>query len=166
MENLSLTGIIFRVSIMYLYALTLVRISGKQSISHLTAMDFIMTLIIGDLFDDVFWAEVPVVQGMVGFATIIFVHILVTHLSSRNQLIHRLVCSPERLIIEGGKLVQDNLRREGMRQETAQFELRLRGEEYPRDVKAARLEPKGRVSVLKVPNSKPVQKKDLHRLFR
>ena len=50
--ELDLTGIVFRVSVMYLYALALLRISGKQSVSHLTTLDFIVTLIIGDLFDD------------------------------------------------------------------------------------------------------------------
>src|ERR671924_489440 len=65
--ELDLTGIIFRVSIMYLYALALVRISGKQTLGQLTPMDFVVTLIIGDLFDDVFWAEVPLIEGIVGF---------------------------------------------------------------------------------------------------
>jgi uncharacterized membrane protein YcaP (DUF421 family) len=166
MENLDLLGIGFRVSIMYLYALALVRLSGKQSISHLTAMDFIMILIIGDLFDDVFWAEVPLVQGLVGFAVIVLVHLLTTYVSSRNTFIHWLMCAPERLVIERGKLVQDNLRREWMRPEAVEFELSLRGEEQLREVKEARLEAQGKVSVIKRPSSKPVQKKDRRRLFR
>jgi uncharacterized membrane protein YcaP (DUF421 family) len=165
MENLDLTGIIFRVSVMYMYALALVRISGKQSLGQLTPMDFVVTLIIGDLFDDVFWAEVPILQGMVGFATIILVHILVTFINSRNKTIHHLIASPARLLIENGKLVQENLSREWVRLETIQFELRLKGEEHLRDIKEARLEPKGQVSVLYTRASKPVQKKDLH-LFR
>jgi uncharacterized membrane protein YcaP (DUF421 family) len=163
--ELDLVGIIFRVSVMYLYALTLVRISGKQSLGQLSPMDFVVTLIIGDLFDDVFWAEVPILQGMVGFATIILVHILVTYASSHSTFIHQLVASPARLLIENGKLVQENLQREWMRQETLQYELRLQGEEYPKDIKEARLEPKGKVSVLHTHASKPVQKKDI-RLFR
>ena len=163
--ELDLTGIIFRVSIMYLYALALLRISGKQSVSHLTAMDFIITLIIGDLFDDVFWADLPILQGMVAFAAITLVHILVTYAASRNQLIHRLVGSPPRLVVQNGKLVQESLEHERMRSETVQFELRLKGEEHPRDIKEARLEPKGKVSVLKASPSKPIQKKDKH-LFR
>ena len=165
MENLDLTGIIFRISIMYLYALALVRISRKQTLGQLSPMDFVVTLIIGDLFDDVFWAEIPVMQGMVGFATIILVHILVTYASSHNAFIHQLVASPARLLIENGKLVQENLQSEWMRQEMLQFELRLKGVEHPRDVKEARLESKGKVSVLYSRAGKPVQKKDL-RLFR
>jgi uncharacterized membrane protein YcaP (DUF421 family) len=165
MENLDLPGIIFRISVMYLYAVALVRISGKQSLGQLSPMDFVVTLIIGDLFDDVFWAEVPLLQGMVGFATIILVHILVTYVSSHSTFIHQLVSSPARLLIENGNLVQENLNREWVRPETVQFELRLKGEEHFRDVKEARLEPKGKVSVLYTQASKPVQKKDL-RLFR
>jgi uncharacterized membrane protein YcaP (DUF421 family) len=165
MENLDLPGIIFRVSVMYLYALALVRISGKQTLGQLSPMDFVVTLIIGDLFDDVFWAEVPILQGMIGFATIILMHILVTFMNSRNKSIHRLIASPARLLIENGKLIQENLQREWIRAETIQFELRLKGEEHPRDVKEARLEPKGQISVLHTSASKPVQKKDL-RLFR
>ena len=164
MENLDLTGIIFRVSIMYLYALALVRLSGKQSLGQLTTMDFVVTLIIGDLFDDVFWAEVPIVQGMVAFAAIVLIHMLLTFASSRNIGFYRLVTSPERVMVEDGKLVVKNLQREWMRPETLQSELRMNGEEHPRDIKEAWLEPKGKVSTLKDSVSKPVQKKD-KRLF-
>ena len=164
MQNLDLPGIAFRVSIMYVYTLTLLRLSGKQSVSHLTALDFIVTLIIGDLFDDVFWVEVPILQGMVAFAAITLVHFLVTYATSRNRFIHQFICSSPRLVIQNGKLLQENLRRERMSPETIQFELRLNGEEHPRDVKEARLEPKGKVSVLKAPLRKPIKKKDLHLL--
>jgi len=160
MEQLDLTGIAFRVSIMYFYALALVRISGKQSLGQLSPMDFVVTLIIGDLFDDVFWAEVPILQGLVGFATIILVHILVTFATSRNKRLFRWVSSPSGLLIENGKLVQKHLSHEWMHPQALQFELRLKGEEHPRDVREARLEPSGKVSVLKTSASKPVQKKD------
>jgi uncharacterized membrane protein YcaP (DUF421 family) len=163
--ELDLTGIIFRVSVMYLYALALLRISGKQSVDHLSALDFIVTLIIGDLFDDVFWAEVPILEGMVAFAVISLVHILVTYLSSRNRSIYRLVVSPPRLVVENGRLSQDNLQRERLRPETVQFEVRLKGEEHLRDIREARVETEGKISVLKTSVSKPVQKKD-KRLFR
>lgn len=165
MEELDLLGIIFRVSVMYLYALTLVRISGKQSIGQLTAMDFVVTTILGDLFDDVFWAEVPVAQGMVAFAIIVFAHVLVTLISSRNIRFYRLVTSPERTLIEDGKLVQQNLQREWMQPETLQSELRIKGEEHAREVRQARLEPNGQVSVIKDPASKPLPKKE-KRLLR
>src|SRR5687768_2033315 len=124
--ELDLTGIIFRVSVMYLYALALVRISGKQSLGQLTPMDFIVTLIIGDLFDDVFWVEIPLLQGLVAFATIILAHLLATFAASRNKSIYWMLSSPARILIQEGRFVQKNLRLERMRPEAAQFELRLK----------------------------------------
>ena len=165
MEELDLPGIILRVSVMYVYALALVRIAGKQALGQLTGMDFVVTLIIGDLFDDIFWAEVPIVQGMVAFAIIVIAHMLVTFISSRNIRFYRLVTSPERLLIKDGKLMEKSLQRERMRPESVQFELRINGEEHPKEVKEAWLEPKGQVSVVKKPSSKPLQKKD-KRLLR
>jgi uncharacterized membrane protein YcaP (DUF421 family) len=163
--ELDLTGIVIRVSIMYLYALALVRISGKQSLGQLTPMDFVVTLILGDLFDDVFWAEVPLIEGMVGFATVILAHLLVTLMASRNKAFYWMLASPARPLVRNGRLVPKNLQLERMRPEDMQFELRLKGEEHMREVKEARLEPSGQVSVIKEPSYKPVPKKDKH-LFR
>jgi uncharacterized membrane protein YcaP (DUF421 family) len=60
--------------------------------------------------------------------------------------------------------VRKNLQREWMRPETLQSDLRVNGEEHPRDIKQAWLEPKGQVSIINDRASKPVQKKD-KRLF-
>lgn len=163
--ELDLTGIIFRVSVMYLYALALVRISGKQTLGQLTAMDFIVTLIIGDLFDNVFWAEVPVMEGMVAMAVVIVLHMLVTFVTSRNKSIYRALASPARPLVEEGRIVQKNLQLERMRPEELQSALRLKGEEHLREIKEARLEPSGQVSVIKLRDNKPVNKKD-ERLLR
>jgi uncharacterized membrane protein YcaP (DUF421 family) len=102
---------------------------------------------------------------MVGFVAIILVHILVTFITSRNTSIYKLLASPARLLIEEGRLVQKSLQQERIRAEDVQFELRLKGEEHMREVKEARLEPSGQVSVIKEPSRKPVPKKD-KRLFR
>ena len=163
--ELDLTGIIIRVSVMYLYALALVRISGKQTLGQLTPMDFVVTLIIGDFFDDVLWAEVPLVQGLVAFATIVLLHMLVLFITSRNKAIYWALASPARPLVEDGRLDQKNLQLERMRPENLQSDLRLKGEEHLRDIKEARLEPSGQISVIKQRDSKPVQKKD-ERLLR
>jgi uncharacterized membrane protein YcaP (DUF421 family) len=158
-------GIVIRVSVMYLYALALVRISGKRSLGQLSPMDLIVTLIIGDLFDDVVWAEVPVIQGLVGFATIIVAQILVASATSRYKTFYWLLSSPASPLIDKGRLVQKSLQQERLRAGEVQFELRLKGEEHLREIKEARLESSGQVSVIKEPAHKPVQKKD-KRLFR
>ena len=158
-----LPGIGIRISVMYFYALALIRISGKQSVGHLSAMDFIVVTIIGDLFDDVFWSEIPILQGLVGFATIVFVHILVTYLASRNLQIHNLVTPPPSIVVRAGRLVKEALQRERTRPETVHFEMRLKGEEHLREVKEARWEPKGKISIIKDKPYQSAKKKDVYR---
>jgi uncharacterized membrane protein YcaP (DUF421 family) len=56
--------------------------------------------------------------------------------------------------------VQKNLQREWVHVDIIQSDLRLKGEEHPREIKEAWLEPNGKMSAIKDPTSKPVQKKD------
>jgi uncharacterized membrane protein YcaP (DUF421 family) len=74
---------------------------------------------------------------MVAFAVIVFAHILVIFISSRNIRFYRLVTSPERLWGEDGKFAQKNLQREWIHPETLQSELRTLGEEHAKEVKEA-----------------------------
>jgi uncharacterized membrane protein YcaP (DUF421 family) len=53
-------------------------------------------------------------------------------------------------------LVQKSLQLERMRPDEVQSDLRLKGEEHMREVKQARLEPSGQISVNKEPAYKPM----------
>jgi uncharacterized membrane protein YcaP (DUF421 family) len=100
----------------------------------------------------------------VGLGTLVLLHILVAFAASRSQRIYRLVNSPARLIILEGKLLPKNLARERTRAETVLSELRLVKEEHLKEIKEARWEPEGQISVLKTHESKPVKKKEAHQL--
>lgn len=154
-------SILLRASIFYLYVLILMRLSGKRSIGQLTAMDFVVATIIGDQFDTVIYGEVPIVQGLVGFGTIVIWHIVANFASSRSVLIDRLLASPPTVLIRNGSYLQAGLDKEWMNVETVQSELRLNGEDELSEIKEARLEPSGQLSLIKNEPSEPVQKQDI-----
>lgn len=160
MEDLTLTSIVVRLSVMYLLALALIRISGKESIGELAAMDFVVINILGDAFDSVIFKDVPILQGVVYFVSIVCLHMGVTTLTSRNQLLFHLFTSPARRLVDNGLVSSDGLNREWMRPETLGGELRLKGEDQLEDVQEAILEPQGKLSVIKKPRKKPVQRKE------
>jgi len=62
----------------YVFALVLVRASGKRSVRHGDATSFVLALILGDLFDDALWAEVSMAQFVVASGTLALVHVLAT----------------------------------------------------------------------------------------
>lgn len=164
MDGLTIPSIIIRLSVMYILALALIRISGKQSIGELAAMDFVVINILGDAFDTVIYGEVSILQGVVYFVSITLLHIGVTFLTSRNSSIFRLFTPPARRLIHNGLVSTDGLQREWMRPEMLAVELRLNGEDRLEDVQDAFLEPEGKLSVIKKPARKSVQKKELNYL--
>ena len=67
-----------RVAFSYLFALAIVRISGKRTIKQGDLPSFVLAVIVGDLFDDAFWAETPMAAFVVASATLVVSHVLVT----------------------------------------------------------------------------------------
>jgi uncharacterized membrane protein YcaP (DUF421 family) len=159
-----MVGIALRISILYLYVLAILRLSGKRSIGDLSPLDFVVATAIGDLFDDVIWAEVPVSQGLVAVTMIVFPHTLVAYFGSRNDFFHNLVSSTRTELIRGGNLDRNGLRLERVNEETVIMELRLQGEDRMDEVAVGSLEPSGQLSVIKKPEAEMAQKKDLPRL--
>ena len=161
MEDLTFTSILVRATAMFFIGLALMRISGKQSIGELSTMDFVVITILGDGFDTIIYGEQPIIAGVVYFVSIVLIHLLVSFLSSRNDLFFRLTNSPATLLVQNGMVQGDGLRVERMRPEDIASNIRERGEDQLEEVKEAWIENNGKLSILKKDSSKPVQKQDL-----
>ena len=156
-----LLGIAIRISIAYVFILCLLRLAGKRSIGQLTSLDFVVALIIGDLLDDIFWAEVPLSQAVTAISTVIMLHTLLSYFECRDVRIHELVASPKTLMIKLGKFVEAGMIKERLPEDEVLADLRIMQEENLAEVREAYLEPSGRLSILKVDEAKQAQKKDL-----
>jgi uncharacterized membrane protein YcaP (DUF421 family) len=73
--------IVVRVIFTYVVTLAFVRAGGRRTVGHRSVASFVLALIIGDMFDDVFWAEVPAAQFIVGAGTLMLLHVLSTRAS-------------------------------------------------------------------------------------
>jgi uncharacterized membrane protein YcaP (DUF421 family) len=159
-----LLGLALRVSIMYAYALVLVRLMGKRSIGNLSAFDLVVTLIVGDLFDDVFWREVPLSQALVAFSVIGLLHLLIGYATYRSRAVERFFSGVPTPLVRNARFHREGMAKERLREEAVREQLRLQGEENLTEVRVATLEPSGETSVLKKEEYQPVQKGDLPRL--
>jgi uncharacterized membrane protein YcaP (DUF421 family) len=153
-------ALLVRISVMYIVALVMIRLSGKQTVHALTTMDFVVITILGDAFDTVIFGEASILQGVVYFLTIGLIHFMVRSFASRNRTFHHLTASKPTIMIQNGMIVPDGLWREQTRIETLLGELRLQGEDRLEEVKEARLEETGKLSLLRKPTYKPVQRQD------
>ena len=66
--------IVVRVVLGYLFLLLLVRVSGKRTVRQGGTLDFTVALIVGDLVDDLLWAEVNAASFVVGAGMLFLVH--------------------------------------------------------------------------------------------
>ncbi len=67
--------LVARVVFAYTFAFALMRVSGKRAVKQGDAPSFVLAVILGDMFDDLFWAEVPASQFVVATGTLVLMHV-------------------------------------------------------------------------------------------
>ena len=67
----------------YVMLLVLMRVSGKRTVRHASPFDFTLSLILGDMVDDLLWAEVDTSVFVVGTGVLLFVHMGIEQLRLR-----------------------------------------------------------------------------------
>jgi uncharacterized membrane protein YcaP (DUF421 family) len=160
-----LIGIGIRATIVYLYTLLVMRLASKRDVKQLSPIDVAAAFILGDLFDDIFWAEVPLAQGIVAISALMLAHGLTQLVVCRGGAIGRLLDSEPRLLARDGRFLPDALRASRLSQTEVLSWLRLNGFERIEETKAVRLESNGMISALPALPCSPAQKRDLPRLL-
>src|SRR5262249_33103043 len=90
-----------------------------------------------------------VTEGLILVSTILGWNVLLDWLSTKSPLIAKFVAPRPMALVRNGRILRTNLRHEMMTLEDLQSRLRLQGIDKVADVKIARLEEDGQVSVIK-----------------
>lgn len=155
--------ILLRVVFAYIFILILLRLSGKREVARATSFDFVLALILGDLFDDLFWAEVPASQFVVAAGTLVFLQVFIAVGSRISESFSRIVGFRDEVFMRDGRLIQPAMRRAQISERDAEMLLRRQAgitRERWTEVKTARIEQNGKPSVVKHEWAKEAQKKD------
>ena len=75
---MELTRIVIRIVFGWLVVYALLRVSGKRTVKQDDLTSFAVAIAIGDMFDDLFWAEVPGAEFVVGAGMLVLAHLLVS----------------------------------------------------------------------------------------
>lgn len=67
--------IVIRVVFAYVVLLAFIRLSGKRGVKQANVFDFTVAIVLGDLVDDMLWAEVPASQFVVATGMLMIVHV-------------------------------------------------------------------------------------------
>lgn len=151
-----------RTVILYLLIIAGIRLMGKKQVGELEPTELVLAMLISDLaavpMQDF---GIPLLFGVVPIVALLCITMALSVLTMRSLRLRLLLCGRPSILIEHGKLLQQELSRTRMTTDELTEELRLQGVTDLSTVKYAILETSGRVSVLLYADRQPATGRDL-----
>ena len=146
----------------FVFLLGLLRLAGKRAIAQGTPFDFVLALILGDLVDDLLWAEVPASQFVVAAGALGLVHTVASLASLAKTPFARLLEGEPVVFVRRGLPEREGLRRERISGGEVEEMLRLQGLDRTdwADVEEARVEGSGGISLSRRESARDAQQRD------
>lgn len=148
----------------YFLTLVIVRIMGKRSIGELGPFDFVLMTSIGDIMAfTVLERETPFHQGAIIMATLAIIEIILSKVTLRNKKIAVIIEGRPTKLIEDGKLVEENMKKEKISYYDIRKELRDHGITNESQVKVGTIESCGKITVILKEEEDVVSNKDFQK---
>ena len=149
--NLPFANLIVRAVAVYVFILILMRISGKRELGHMGIIEFVTVLLISNAVQNSMnGGDNSLVGGLVLAGTLVVLGMAFSALAYRSKLFSRLFEGTPTLLINKGKIIKVNMRRERLRESELRVLLRKQGIHHYSEVSNAILESDGTLSVTKV----------------
>jgi uncharacterized membrane protein YcaP (DUF421 family) len=148
-NDLSAAQVSVRALIVYGILIAFVRMGKKRFLGQATAFDAILIIMIGSLSSRAVSGTAPFVATLVATFVFILMHWLISFCSERSPALSSLVKGHDTTLIENGRVDRNALKDAHMSTDDLAEDLRQQGVDKVADVKEARLERSGKVSVIK-----------------
>ncbi len=153
-------AILARVVFGYGFLLVLTRVAGKRSVRQVTPVDLAAALILGDLVDDLLWAEVPAAQFVVAAGAVTFLGVLVTALSRVSPRFRAAINGSPSVLVRDGALEAGSLAAARMPAPDVMALLREQRVTDLREVRSGTLETSGQLGLSRRPWAREAQRAD------
>lgn len=161
-KDITLLGFLMRTFIVGIVSFLVGRYMMKRTINQLTPYDFTVVWILGAItVAPLLDGEISFKYTMVPLVTLFFWHYIITIISLNNRKIGFLFNGKPIILIDNGKIIVENLKKQFINVDLLLSELRLKSIFDPSEVKYAVLEPNGHLSIIKKEKFNSVVAKDL-----
>lgn len=140
---------VVRGSLVYIGLLILLRVILKRQAGKLATSDLLVMVLIADAIQNAMagdYKSIP--DGLILVSTILFWDFVLDWITFRFPALNRFMTVPPLLLVQNGKLLRRNMRREFVNESEIRAKVREAGFEDLSQVKAAYLESDGEISVL------------------
>lgn len=150
-----------RTIVLYLVLICVIRLMGKRQIGQMEPAEFVVTMLVANLasipMQD---GGIPLYSGLVPIITVLGVELILSSLVLRSMKLRRLFCGKPVILIENGRILQDNLRKTRVTLDELTGHLREKDVLELKSVQYAILETDGNLSVFPYPKELPASAKE------
>ena len=145
-----------RTILLYLILIAVIRLIGKRQIGQMEPSEFVVTMLVANLaaipIQD---GEVPLLTGAVPLLTVLGLELVLAAASLRSITLRKLLCGKPVILIENGRILQQNLRKTRITLDELTGHLREKDVLDLQAVQYAILETNGNLSVFPYPKERP-----------
>lgn len=142
--------IIARTLIVYLAVMIGIRLSGKRELGQMTALDFVLLLLVANTVQNAMTGpDTSVNGGLIAAATLLIANYIVTRLILKNRTARKFVEGSPTMLIYHGKVIQKHINAEKITFDELNQALREHAVATIKEVSIAVLEIDGSISVVK-----------------
>ena len=150
-----------RTIVVYLILIGAVRMMGKRQVGQMEPSEFVVTMLVANLASiPLEESGIPLVSGLVPIATVLGLELVLSWLTMRSMFFRKLLCGKPVILIDNGKILQDNLRRTRVTLDELTGHLREKEVLDICTVQYAILETNGNLSVFPYPRFRPADAED------
>ena len=150
-----------RTIFLYLVLIFAIRLMGKRQIGEMEPTEFVVTMLVANLaaipMQD---GAIPLYSGLVPILTVLGMELVLSGLIMHSVVLRKFFCGKPVILINNGKIIQENLRRTRITLDELTGHLREKDVLDIRTVQYAILETDGNLSVFPFPKERPASAKD------
>jgi len=141
--------LVLRAAVIFFFVLLITRMIGRRELSSLEPFDMIMLVVIGDLVQQgVTQSDYSITGALIVISTIAVLTALMAFVNFRFRPLRRVLEGQPLVLVEDGRPVERNLRRERLTIEELEAERRQQQVDSIADMRWAVLETSGQISVI------------------
>lgn len=138
-----------RAVVIFLFGLTMLRLSGRRTFAQWSALDTIIIVVAGSALGRAMTANAPFVPTLAAVAVLVGLHVLFAWGVTGSRLISKAVEGSPIVLGENGTLHEDRLINHLISEADLGEALRKRGINHPSQARIITLEPSGSITVIK-----------------
>jgi uncharacterized membrane protein YcaP (DUF421 family) len=141
--------LIIRGTVVYVFLLVILRISGKRQIGQLAPFDLVLLLVLSNAVQNSMnGGDNSLIGGLISAATLVGLNFIVSVATFRSKKLEAFIEGRPQLLIHNGKLFEDVIKKAHLTQHELHSALRQAGCSCVEEVHTAVLENSGTISVV------------------